>query len=86
MIINYGMGSKPVMPFLSDRYKILIDDEVQNLIVQADQHARRILVDCRSLAEELALQLVKDGLLTRETVELKIYTKYRELLDNDYSV
>ena len=86
MIINYGMGSKPVMPFLSDRYKTLIDDEVQNLIVQADQHARRILVDCRSLAEELALQLVKDGLLTRETVELKIYTKYRELLDNDYSV
>lgn len=86
MIINYGMGSKPVIPFLSDRYKTLVDDEVQNLIVQADEHARHIIVDCKSLAEELALQLVKDGLLTRETVELKIYTKYRELLDNDYSV
>ncbi len=86
MIVNYGMGSKPIIPFSSDRYKTLIDDEVQNLLVQADEHARRIIVDSKSLAEELALQLVKDGLLTRETVELKIYRKYRELLDNDYSV
>ena len=86
MIVNYGMGSKPIIPFSSDRYKTLIDDEVQNLLVQADEHARRIIVDSKSLAEELALQLVKDGLLTRETVELKIYRKYRQLLDNDYSI
>lgn len=86
MIVNYGMGSKPIMPFSSDRYKTLIDDEVQNLVIQADQHARRIIVDSKPLAEELALQLVKDGLLTRETVEFKIFRKHRQLLDNDYSV
>lgn len=86
MIVRYGMGSKPIMPYFSDRYKTLIDDEVQNLLVQADQHARRIIVDSKPLAEELALQLVKDGLLTREIVELKIFRKYRQLLDNDYSV
>ena len=84
MIVNYGMGSKPIIPFSSDRYKTLIDDEVQTT-VQADEHARRIIVDSKSLAEELALQLVKDGLLT-QTVELKIYRKYRQLLDNDYSI
>lgn len=86
MIVNYGMGSKPIMPYSSDRYKTLIDDEVQNLLLQADEHARRIIVDSKPLAEELALQLVKDGLLTRESVELKIYRNYSDLLNNDYSV
>ena len=86
MIVNYGMGSKPIMPYSSDRYKTLIDDEVQNLLLQAHEHARRIIVDSKPLAEELALQLVKDGLLTRESVELKIYRNYSDLLNNDYSV
>lgn len=81
MIINYGMGSRNIFTFSSDKYKETIDKEVTELIYQANTESKYILNESKELIEEMVEILVDKKKISRETIELKIYRKYRFLLD-----
>ena len=81
MVLHYGLGSKQFFPRTSDKYKSYVDDEIYSLNTLAYDKAKYILTESKELVRELAEKLVKDGVLTGDSIELKIYRKYRHLLD-----
>jgi hypothetical protein len=44
-MIDYGMGQKAIIPYASDRYKEMIDKEVEDLIAIAYQRTRILLLN-----------------------------------------
>ena len=83
MILSYGMGSKNIYSFASDKSKELIDDEVSSLLSDAVNRSRYILENSVELMEEICPILVKTQVLTRDTIEMKIYRKYPHLFRLD---
>ena len=49
MILNYGMGKQNIYPDMSDHSKYLIDQEVNKLLMMANDHARIIILDAKAL-------------------------------------
>ena len=85
MIIYYGMGKHNIIyPSLSDKYKELIDNEVVDLINDANAYAISILKDCKELMVEGAEILKRDKLLKAEQLIEIINNKYSNLLDIAY--
>ena len=44
MIYNYGMGRKIIYPFRSEKYKTIIDEEIQNIINESYMKAKKCLI------------------------------------------
>jgi len=85
MIVYYGMGKhKIIYPSLSDKYKEMIDNEVADLIDDANKYSTFILKNCKELMLEGAEMLKRDKLLKAEQLTNLIETKYRDLLDLKY--
>jgi len=85
MIVYYGMGKhKIIYPSLSDKYKEMIDNEVADLIDDANKYSTFILKNCKELILEGAEMLKKDKLLKAEQLIHLIETKYRDLFDLKY--
>ena len=57
MIINYGMGKQNIYPDMSDQSKYLIDQEVNKLLVMANDHARIMILKVKHLMEDCASKL-----------------------------
>ena len=79
MVLYYGMGSKVIYPKLSDRYKELIDNDVNNLISSAYKHAEDILYHSKSLIKETAELLKKEKQLSADRLNQLINDKYTDL-------
>jgi ATP-dependent metalloprotease FtsH len=79
MVLYYGMGSKVIYPKLSDRYKELIDHDVNNLISSAYKQAEDILYHSKSLIKETAELLKKEKQLSAERLKQLINDKYADL-------
>ncbi len=79
MILSYGMGSKNIYSFASDKSKELIDEEVSSLISDAVERSRYILENSVDLMNDICPILIKTQVLTRDTIEMKIYRKYPHL-------
>ena len=77
------MGSKNIYSFASDKSKELIDEEVSSLLSDAVNRSRYILENSGELMEEICPILVKTQVLTRDTIEMKIYRKYPHLFRLD---
>jgi cell division protease FtsH len=85
MIVYYGMGKhKIIYPSLSDKYKEMIDNEVADLIDDANNYATFILKNCKELMQEGAEMLKRDKLLKAEQLINLIETKYSDLFDLKY--
>uniref|UniRef100_A0A6C0F539 AAA+ ATPase domain-containing protein n=1 Tax=viral metagenome TaxID=1070528 RepID=A0A6C0F539_9ZZZZ len=85
MIIYYGMGKhKIIYPSLSDKYKEMIDNEVADLIDDANKYATFILKNCKELMLEGAEMLKRDKLLKAEQLIRLIETKYHDFFDLKY--
>jgi len=85
MIVYYGMGkNKIIYPSLSDKYKEMIDNEVADLIDDANKYATFILKNCKELMLEGAEMLKRDKLLKAEQLINLIETKYSDLFDLKY--
>jgi ATP-dependent metalloprotease FtsH len=80
MVLYYGMGSKVIYPKLSDRYKELIDNDVNNLITSAYKHAEDILYQSKSLIKETSELLKRDKHLSADLLNQLIKNKYADLL------
>ncbi len=83
MILSYGMGSKNIYSFASDKSKELIDEEVSSLISDAVTRSRYILENSIDLMNDICPILIKTQVLTRDTIEMKIYRKYPHLFKLD---
>ena len=83
MILSYGMGSQNIYSFASDKSKELIDKEVSSLISEAITRSRFILENSVELMKEICPILIKTQVLTRDTIEMKIYRKYPHLFKLD---
>ena len=59
MVLTYGMGDKVVYPQGSDEYRQLIDREMDNLIAQAYDRTKTLLMTIQPLIKDSAEVLVK---------------------------
>jgi cell division protease FtsH len=79
MIIYYGMGSNIIYPSLSEKYKELIDNEVENLINEAYKCANLIIQNSKDFIEETSEILKQDKLIKVDKLNELIQTKYKHL-------
>jgi cell division protease FtsH len=79
MIINYGMGEQNIYPDMSDHSKYLIDQEVNKLLMMANDHARIIILKVKHLMEDCASKLKEDKILKPEQIVEIIDKKYPEI-------
>ncbi len=83
MVLTYGMGSRNIYSYASDKSKELIDEDVSSLISDAITRSRYLLENSIDLMEELCPILINTQVLTRDTIEMKIYRKYPQLFKLD---
>ena len=76
MIVNLGMGYKVIFPSGSDKYKEMIDKEVEDLIAIAYQRTRILLLSSETLLKECADLLVIEHELKPDTIIKKIKNRY----------
>ena len=71
MIIKLGMGNKLIIPSTSEKYKQIIDKEIDDLIEEAYQKARIIIINYKNLLKECADALVVKSELSFEYIQKK---------------
>ena len=81
MIVKYGMGKNNIYPYYSDKSKEIIDTEISDLLNEAANTSKKLIEKSKNLIEELSEILIKEKVLKREKIEMKIYRKYRYLLE-----
>ncbi len=79
MIVNLGMGLKVVMPYNSEKYKELIDKEIEELIGTAYQRTKWMLLNSKLLLLECAELLAVEREITPDVILNKIKNKYSYL-------
>jgi cell division protease FtsH len=85
MIIQYGMGKQNIYPDLSDQSKFLIDQEVNMLLVNANDAALEILTNSKEFIVECAQILKESHVLKPEQMVDIVRTNHLELL-KEYNV
>ena len=85
MIVQYGMGKQNIYPDLSDQSKFLIDQEVNQLLMLANDQATEIISNSREFILETSEILKRDNLLKPEQMILLLNEKYPELI-NTYKI
>jgi cell division protease FtsH len=85
MIIQYGMGKQNIYPDLSDQSKFLIDQEVNMLLVKANDAALEILANSKEFIVECAQILKESHVLKPEQMVEIVRTNHLELL-KEYNV
>ena len=79
MILNYGMGKQNIYPDMSDQSRYLIDQEVNKLLIMANDHARVIILQVKNLITDCHNILKKDKILKPEQIISIIDEKYPEI-------
>ena len=81
MVLYYGMGSYLIYPKTSEKYKEMIDNDVDSLIKDAYNCARLIIDNCKVLIQETSEILKKNKILKAEEIIDLINNKYSEIWD-----
>ena len=76
MILEYGMGTKTIYPDSSDQSKFLIDQEVSDLILRAQEEALRIITSSKEIMIDCKMILKRDNILKAEQIIEIIHEKY----------
>lgn len=79
MIINYGMGKQNIYPDMSDHSKYLIDQEVNKLLIMANDHAREIILKTKQLMQDCSTKLKEEKILKCDEILKLIDDKYPEI-------
>ena len=79
MIINYGMGKQNIYPDMSDHSKYLIDQEVNKLLIMANDHAREIILKTKPLMQDCSTKLKEEKILKCDEILKLIDDKYPEI-------
>ena len=81
MIVHYGMGTEVIYPSTSEKYKEMIDKQVNNLIHKAYGSAEIILKKSENLIRETSDLLKRDKYLDAVTIHELIEKKHKYLWD-----
>ena len=76
MILDYGMGQKAIIPHGSDKYKEMLDKEIDDIIIESYYSTKSLLQKIEPLLKDCADALVKDQVLKEEDIQNKIKNKY----------
>lgn len=79
MIIQYGMGKQNIYPDLSDQSKYLIDQEVNFLLIKANDAALEIMVKSKDFILECSKILRETHVLKPENMVELVRTQHLEL-------
>jgi cell division protease FtsH len=79
MIVHYGMGQKTIYPDLSDQSKYLIDQEINNILLQAHERALNIITHTKDIIKDCAVILKKNSLLKPDDIKNVINLNYNEV-------
>ena len=82
MVVNLGMGYKVIFPSGSDKYKEMIDKEIEDLIGIAYQRTRILLLSSEILLKECAELLVTEHEIKPDVIIKKIKNRYPYLERN----
>lgn len=80
MILQYGMGKQNIYPDLSDQSKFLIDQEVNNLLLLANDAAVEMLRNSKDFIIECTEILKRDNILKPDQMLSIAKEKYPDLL------
>jgi cell division protease FtsH len=72
MILDYGMGTKTIIPHGSDRYKEMLDKEIDDILMEAYYGAKILLQKLQPLLKDCAETLGKNQVLKDEDIQNKI--------------
>jgi len=81
MVVYYGMGKNIIYPNMSEKYKELIDIEVEKLINDAYAYSEFILKNSKDFIIEAADLLKRDKIVKAETLLTLMQTKYPEVFN-----
>ncbi len=81
MILKYGMGKQNVYPYLSDKYKNIIDEEINELLLLASVESRKIIENTKELILDCCEMLRRENKLFPEQIVEIIDAKYPYLWD-----
>jgi cell division protease FtsH len=79
MIMDYGMGQKAMIPHASDKYKELLDKEIDDVLMEAYHKTKSLLHRIEPLLKDCADTLTKSQVVKEEDVQTKINNKYQYL-------
>ena len=75
MIMEYGMGSSVIFPYMSERYRRRIDDEIHALITRMYEETRKHLDEHRFLMNAFVRRLLLQRTMTADEID-EAYTTY----------
>jgi ATP-dependent Zn protease len=78
MIDKYGMGTHIIYPSNSEKYKILKDNDIINLIEYAEQISREIIHKSKDLILYTSKLLIKNKIITFDELENIININYKK--------
>ena len=76
MIVDYGMGKKTIIPHGSEKYKEMLDNEIDDIIIESYYATKSLLQKIEPLVKDCADTLVKEQSLKEEDIQNKIKNKY----------
>jgi ATP-dependent Zn protease len=79
MILVYGMGSSLIFPDNSEKYKEVIDNEINLLLQTAYDKAKIIIKMSKEMMHECATLLMQDNILLADTIISKMKMDYPHL-------
>jgi cell division protease FtsH len=85
MVVYYGMGKNIIYPSMSEKYKELIDIEVETLINDAYGYSEFILKNAKPFIYEAAELLKREKIIKADTLMDLMKTKYPNVLDLKYT-
>ena len=81
MVVYYGMGTSPIYPSKSEKYKEQIDNEVAQIIQDAYRVSEFIVRNCKYVIEECSFILKNERILRREDLMKLILEKYPNIMN-----
>ena len=79
MIVKYGMGKQNIYPYISDKYKNIIDEEINDLLSMAAVESRKIIANSKELIIECCNVLKNEHKLFAVQIINIIDAKYSHL-------
>lgn len=76
MILEYGMGQKTIIPHGSEKYKEMLDKEIDDVIMESYHSAKLLLQKIEPLLKDCSETLVKEQVLKEDDVQNKIKKYY----------
>lgn len=81
MITIYGMGEQNIYPDLSDQSKLIIDNEINKILLEANEQAFDIITSCHKIIENLGYRLKNKKTIKAKELFDVVKKNYKKEID-----